>query len=159
MVGVISAVLGGPVLLLSYFVAYQSTSWFVVAHAVLGNAVLLLAFFFFAPGCLRGTFCYLRLHAHVFRPLRWRLSTGKRAENLYWLLEWLQGMDLCRGTGTSGKQNCKGRPRSWLRFLLFGRERLTLVNFVFGCGKKVRRLDVFEDSTRRVVRTVESGRR
>ena len=46
MVGVISAVLGGAVLLLSYFVAYQSTSWFVVAHAVLGNAVLLLAFFF-----------------------------------------------------------------------------------------------------------------
>ena len=46
MVGVISAVLGGAILLLSYFVAYQSTSWFVVANAVLGNAVLLLAFFF-----------------------------------------------------------------------------------------------------------------
>ena len=46
MVRVVFAVLGGAGLLLSYFVAYQSTPWFVVAHAVLGNAVLLLAFFF-----------------------------------------------------------------------------------------------------------------
>ena len=43
---VVSAVLGDAVLLPSYFVAYQITSWFVVAHAVPGNAVLLLAFFF-----------------------------------------------------------------------------------------------------------------
>ena len=46
MVRVVFAVLGGAGLLLSYFVAYQSTSWFVVAHAVLGSAVLQLAFFF-----------------------------------------------------------------------------------------------------------------
>ena len=46
MLGSFLPVLGGEGLLLSYFVAYQSTSWFVVAHAALGNAVLLLAFFF-----------------------------------------------------------------------------------------------------------------
>ena len=54
---------------LSYFVAYQSTPWFVVAHAVLGNAVLLLAFSF-----LTGIFSR---HALLLETPRSRLQTAQ----------------------------------------------------------------------------------
>ena len=71
MVRVVFAVLGGAGLLLCYFVAYQNTSWFVVAHAVLGNAVLLLAFFF-----LHRDFLEARAVARDSYPSR-RLQTAQ----------------------------------------------------------------------------------